>query len=256
MVRKLYLITYFNRPAGLNFDNLTYQDFYEKYIIHATRPRTKNVEILETSNNRFVTQRQRGELVARLFFVAPNRGEQFYLRLLLASYPCRSYRDLLNLGGPDCMTFQEAAKTVGLANDEAEYEKAMTEACAFFTGPRLRNFFVLLAVNGIPVASLWSKFRDQISEDFIHRQPDDIDRAYHSCLVIIDRLLRRHGTCLIEQGLPDVADETTELGREQTEYNRNVLKDFVNDWLPKLSPEQNEVLEYVNKLVITAKFHQ
>ncbi|XP_034839966.2 uncharacterized protein [Maniola hyperantus] len=248
------LITYFNRPAGINFDELTYQDFYEKYIVHATRPRTKNVEILETTNNRFVTQRQRGELVARLFFVAPNRGEQFYLRLLLASHPCRSYRDLLNLGGPDCMTFQEAAKTIGLANDEAEYEKAMTEACAFFTGPRLRNFFVLLAVNGIPVASLWTKFRDQISEDFIHRQPDNIDRAYHSCLVAIDRLLRKHGTCLIEQGLPDVSDNTTELGREQTEYNRNTLRDFVNDWLPKLSPEQNEIFEFVNKLVTNQSF--
>lgn len=66
--------------------------------------------------------------------------------------------DLKNLGGPNCTTFQETAKTVGLADDEVEYEKAMLETFTFFTGSRLHSFLMLLAANGSPVASLWNKF--------------------------------------------------------------------------------------------------
>ncbi|XP_028175843.1 uncharacterized protein LOC114364057 [Ostrinia furnacalis] len=248
------LITYFKRPLGEQFDNLTYLDFYERYIVHSRRPTTRNVEIFELSNNKFLTRRQRGELVSRLFWVAPNRGELFYLRLLLASQPCRSYDDLYKLGGPLCKTFQEAAKALGIADDEAEYEIAMQEASTFLTGPRLRSFFVLLAVNGVRVVSLWDKYRHLISQDFLQRLSDDAEKAYKLCLIQIDRLFRRHGTSLVEQGLPGVIDDSTEVGRERVEYNRDELNTFVSSWLPKLSPDQNLVFNYIHTLLSDSEF--
>lgn len=249
------LITYFNRPVGDEFDRLTYLDFYEKYIIHSKRPSTKNAQILETSNHKFITKRQRGELVARLFWVAPNRGEQFYLRILVKSFPCRSYTDLFNLGGSGCTTFQEAAKTVGLADDEIEYERAMLEACAFLTAARLRRFFVMLAVNGVPVATLWNKFKNEISEDISHRIGiDDMERVYTLCLIQIGRMLRKHGASLAQHGLPEVTDDTTELGRERIEYNVESLENRVNECRPRLSADQTVIFDYVAKLLSDTNF--
>lgn len=46
-------------------DRLTYLDFYEKFLTHAKRPPTK-CAIFETSNNKFITKRQRSELIARV----------------------------------------------------------------------------------------------------------------------------------------------------------------------------------------------
>lgn len=242
------LLDYFNRPAGDEFENLTYLDFYEKYIVHSKCPTTKNVKV-HRLQNKFVTKRQRGVNVARLFWVAPNRGEQFYLRMLLALYPCRGYSDLLKIGGLDCRTFQEVARNVGIANDEIEYERALEEAANFLTGPRLRRFFVLLAVNGAPVGLLWNKFKNQITEDYLERMPNDTDRAYKMSLIQIDRLLRKHGTSLVEQGLPNIRDDTTELGREQIEFSAGRLNAYVETWQPRLSTDQRAVFEYVDRLV-------
>lgn len=249
------LITYFNRPAVEEFESLTYIDFYERYIVHPQRPSTVNTDIFETTNNKFITKRQRGKLVARLFWVAPNRGEQFYLRILLKTYPCRSYAQLKNLGGPNCTTFQEAAKIVGLADDEVEYERAMSEANEFLTGPRLRGFFVLLAVNGVRVASIWETFKNELSEDIMNRLGnEDRDRAFTLCLKELSRMLRKHGSSLAEHGLPEVIDNTTELGRERLEYDRDALHGFLGEWLPRLSNEQRDVFDYVAKLCNEVSF--
>ncbi|XP_063635211.1 uncharacterized protein LOC134805963 [Cydia splendana] len=192
-----------------------------------------------------------------MFWVAPNRGEQFYLRVLLAVYPCRSFDDLIRLGGAGCSTFQEAARAVGLADDDSEYRRSMQEAQTFMTAPRLRHFFVMLAVNGIPVASLWDQFKDQLSEDFIRRFPSDqIDRAHEKSLVLIGRLLRKHGSRLCDMGLPEAIDDTTELGREYTEYDRAELVGFVEVWLPKLSVGQRAVYDYVHELVTNTEHRE
>jgi Cdc6-like AAA superfamily ATPase len=250
------LLTYFARPPGEKFDRMTYIDFHENFLDHASRPKNmQGVEILQLSNGRFITPRQRGHAVARMFWVAPNRGEQFYLRVLLSAYPCRSYDDLIRLGGADCTTFQEAARAVGMADDESEYIRAMQEASTFMTAPRLRHFIVMLAVNGIPVASLWDTFKDQLSEDFINRLGSElVNRAHEKSLVVISRLLRKHGSSLRDQGLPEVHDDTTELGREYTEYDQEHLDRFVQEWLPKLSVDQRAVYDYVHELVTNDEF--
>ncbi|XP_059062395.1 uncharacterized protein LOC131855167 [Achroia grisella] len=191
-------------------------------------------------------------MVARLYWVAPNRGEQFYLRMLLSSFPCRGYADLLTLGGPNCKTFQEAARAVGIANDEEEYEKCIQEAAAFYNGKKLRHFFVLLITNGAPARILWDKFKHLISEDILERQPNDQeDRAYNQALKEIDRLLRKHGSRLQDQGLPVVRDDTTELDRERVEYNNDSLREFVTRWVPLLSHAQKRVFDHVLKLLAT-----
>ncbi|KAJ1519223.1 hypothetical protein ONE63_011170 [Megalurothrips usitatus] len=241
---------YFNRPAAEVFDNVKYADFYENYRVHTKKPvRAREHDVWESvSGGRFVTRRQRGECVVRLFWVSPHRGELYYLRLLLSNFPCRSYADLYLLGGPDCKTFQEAACAMGLLDNEKEYSDALQEAHTFLLGNALRRMFVLLCNIGAPAAVLWEQHRDILSEDLFEGD-ENRERAYNQALIQIDRGLRRGGSNNVMHGLPDVVDDNTELGRERTAYSMDALKREVDEWLPRLSDEQRNVFNYIKLIV-------
>ncbi|XP_046661355.1 ATP-dependent DNA helicase pfh1-like [Homalodisca vitripennis] len=72
-------------------------------------------------------------------------------------------------------------------------------------------------------------------------------------LIDIDRSLRQQGSCLKDHGLPYVEDDTTELGRELLNYGENLQRTIVEDWVPKLSPDQRRVFEYVRSLLLNPR---
>ncbi|KAI5708509.1 hypothetical protein M8J77_024181 [Diaphorina citri] len=244
------LIIYFQRPSDSILDDVTYPSFYENYMIHASRPRNPSGTLFEHPDGvHFITPRQRGEKVCRLIWVSPNRGEQYFLRILLLVIPCRGYSDLLSRGGTGCTTFQEVARHLGLVNDDREYHLALREAAAFMVGSRLRSFFVLLCNMGAPAFLLWGEFRDVLCEDHLERNPLDPELAYKLSLLEIDRSLRRQGSCLTDHGLPYVADDSTELGRELLAYGENLQGSIVDEWLPRLSPDQRMVFDHIQNLL-------
>ncbi|XP_054259511.1 uncharacterized protein LOC128984236 [Macrosteles quadrilineatus] len=243
------LLIYFNRPLEPVFDSLTYQSFFEQFLVHSKRPR--GAEIYEHPDGKhYITRRQRGTKICRLYWVSPNRSELYFLRLLLMVVPCRGYADLLARGGDGCDTFQQVARTLGLVEDEDEYGIAIKEAAHFMVGSQLRSFFVLLCNMGAPAALLWESFRDALCEDHLHRHPDDRELAFKLSLLDIDRSLRRHGSCLADHGLPVVEDNTTELARELLIYGENQQKSIVDEWEQKLSNDQVTVLNYVRSLLL------
>ncbi|XP_046407444.1 uncharacterized protein LOC124172080 [Ischnura elegans] len=242
------LMIYFDRPRDPIFDDLTYQSFYETCIVHSRPPRT-DVFFEHPDGVHYVTARKRGEKVCRLLWISPNRGEQYYLRILLMTTPCRGYADLLSRGVGHCRTFQEVARTLGLIEDEEEFSDAMKEASAFMLANALRSFFVLLCNVGAPAAILWEKFKDALSEDHLDRHPENPEVAYRLTLLAIDRSLRRQGSCLTDHGLPHVDDDTTELSREQVRYGREQLRSFVEEWEPRLSEDQKRVFSHVKTLI-------
>jgi hypothetical protein len=242
------LIVYFDRPHHEAFDEVTYQSFYERFMVHTKRPRSAGV-YEHPDGKHFVTPRQRGAKVCRLFWVSPNRGEQYYLRILLMSTPCRGYAHLLSLGGPGCRTFQDVARNLGLVEDEEEYRQALREASTFMLGPRLRSFFVILCNMGAPAALLWDFFKNSLCEDHLERNPEDPELAYKLSLIEIDRSLRLQGSSLTDHGLPHVQDDTTELGRELLNYGENLQRRIVEEWEPKLSHDQRRAFEYLRSLI-------
>jgi hypothetical protein len=242
------LDVYFKRPHDPEFDDLTYIDFYENYITHTRRPTTRGSPIWEfDEGRRFVTRRQRGRQVCRLNWVSPTKGEVYYLRMLLTRFPCRGYADLMALGGEECASYQQAARSQGLLEDDEEYVLAMEEAITFMTPHKLRNFFVVLCNIGAQTDILWDRFKDALSID-IYQRLQDRERAYTLALIHIDRGLRRNGSSNREQGLPDVEDDSTEAGRELLAYNGDELRQFVDEWLPRLNAEQRRVFNYVDML--------
>ncbi|XP_054274704.1 uncharacterized protein LOC128994295 [Macrosteles quadrilineatus] len=242
------LLLYFNRPLHPIFDNLTYQSFFEQFIVHSKRPRSAEVYD-HPDGKHYITPRQRGTKICRLFWVSPNRSEQYFLRLLLMMLPCRGYADLLARGGDGCSTFQQVARNLGLVEAEDEYGIAIREAAQFMIGSKLRSFFVLLCNMGAPAALLWESFRNTLCEDHLERNPLDHELAFKLSLLEIDRSLRRQGSCLADHGLPSVEDDTTELGRELLVYGENQQKSLVDEWEPKLSNDQRAVLNHVRSLL-------
>uniref|UniRef100_A0A8D8TLU8 ATP-dependent DNA helicase n=2 Tax=Cacopsylla melanoneura TaxID=428564 RepID=A0A8D8TLU8_9HEMI len=248
-------ILYFQRPTVSLFDDVTYQSFYENYIVD-TRSKTNTLatEYAHPDGKHVIRNRQRGEKVCRLFWVSPQRGEQYYLRILLMSIPCRGFQDLLGKGGSDdgnnlCTSFQEVARRLGLVDDEQEYHDALREASVFMVGPRFRSFFVLLVNMGAPAALLWQEFRDLLAEDHLERNPGNPDHAYELALLDIDRSLRRQGSCLTDHGLPFVRDGSRELGRELLAYTEDCETSFVDEWLPRLAPDQRLVFDHIRSLI-------
>ena len=245
------LCIYFDRPLDAIFDNLLYHEFHEQYIIRTQRPgpscRSRVYECV--GGRHFVTHRLLGRKVCRLFWIQPNRGELYYLRVLLSSVPCRGFQDLLRRGGDDCTSFQEVARLLGLIDDEMEYHNALLEAATFMVGARLRSFFVLLCNVGGPAPLLWDAHRDLMCADLLDRFPADPERAHKLGLLQIDRALRRQGSCLRAMGLPYVEDDSTELGRELMNYNSEAQAEIVNEWLPLLSEDQSRVWRHVKMLL-------
>ena len=87
---------YFLRPEGAEFDFLTYPEYFKKYQIAKTVPKsikptwTDQAEDLQKK----VVYRRRGEHVTRLEHVRMQQGERWYLRVLLRHVSARSYEDL------------------------------------------------------------------------------------------------------------------------------------------------------------------
>ncbi|KAE8738589.1 hypothetical protein FOCC_FOCC015928 [Frankliniella occidentalis] len=244
------LLLYLNRPDDPVFENLTYQQFYENYIIHTSRPnRNPGKRVYDhASGKHYLTPRELGECVCRLYWVSPNRGELYYLRLLLSSFPCRGFADLKAKGGEGCESFQETARRLGLIDNEQEYAEALRQASEFMVGPSLRNFFVTLASIGAPARVLWDAFKPQLCEDLLEKHTES-EIAYKYGLIHIDRCLRRNGSCLTAHGLPHVDDDTTELGRQYLAYGEESQRQIYEEWLPRLTEEQRAVLEHVKTLV-------
>ena len=241
------LMLYFNRPRHPDLDNLTYVDYYERYRVTTDAPgpnsRAKAYPYTDGSG-RYARERVRRDIVCRLFFVSPNRGELYYLRMLLSRYPCRSYGDLMALGGPDCATLQQAARALGLLNDEQEYSEALEEAATFMSGRRLRSFFITLVLAGAPARVLWDSVKHHLCEDFTDRGTP-VEQAERLALVHIDRGLRRSGSSAVEQGLPHVPDDSTEAGRILLETDRVRLAGYAEEWSGRLNDEQRRVFDYV-----------
>ena len=182
--------------------------------------------------------------MARMHWISPTLSELYHLRLLLSRFPANSYNDLLSYNGQQYNTFQEAAKARGLVDDENEYNEAIAEASTFQTGNGLRQLFVCLITSGAPAKVLWEDFKELLAEDVLDRMQDR-EKAFNAALCSIERKLQMHGKCLKDVGLPEARDETTEIGREQARWDAQELQQFVEQWLPLLTPEQTAIYTYV-----------
>lgn len=79
--------------------------------------------------------RKRGFAIGRMYFVAPNCGERFYLRMLLTVVKgVKSFQDLRTVNGFTHETFKSTCVALGLLEDDAEWIQCLHEASNTRTG--------------------------------------------------------------------------------------------------------------------------
>lgn len=82
-----------------------------------------------------IERKPENRVVTRIHSIPPRIGELFYVRILLQHRPASSFEDLKTIHGRVYDTYQEAAKALGLFEDESEPVRAMREAVAVYSRP-------------------------------------------------------------------------------------------------------------------------
>ncbi|XP_026384503.1 uncharacterized protein LOC113280072 [Papaver somniferum] len=151
--------------------------------------------------------RQQGFAIGRMYFVSPNAGELYYLRMLLTTVRGANYfEDLKTVSNGDVdevhNTFQDACIALGILAHDGESEKCLQEAVVMQIGNQLRKlFFIILSqCNPSRPEVSWEKFGMNICDDLPHRlrtrfniqNPTD-ELAMDYGLYLLDQLLQRSG---------------------------------------------------------------
>ncbi|KAJ8937734.1 hypothetical protein NQ318_009144 [Aromia moschata] len=175
------------------------------------------------------TNRQRGgdKVITRMYSVNFRNMELYCLRtLLLHVRGAQSYEDLRTVDGDVCATFLEACQRRNLMADDAEWRRALREACQRDMPRELRGMFSYLLICDVSDRlALWTEFRPQLIEDFTRNGLDE-DEATQRALAHIQSVLTVNGTRLSNFGLPEpravahLADEPIDVRAEREEGER------------------------------------
>ena len=85
-----------------------------------------------------------------------SEGERFYLRMLLNHVTgCTSFQDIRTLAdGTVCESFKEAARRLGLSEDDTKLDQCLAEAAVSVMPPQMRQLFVTILLFSVPTGSL------------------------------------------------------------------------------------------------------
>jgi hypothetical protein len=109
---------YLNRCPDVRFDAISYIEDYSKYSVDS-RPKGEESWPDRCDTPHFANLRRK-PIICMLNTVCPSDPERFALRLLLQTFPARSWEDLRDRNGQVWPTFQRAACQAGRIPDRQE----------------------------------------------------------------------------------------------------------------------------------------
>ncbi|KAM7498068.1 hypothetical protein LguiA_022482 [Lonicera macranthoides] len=166
---------------------LTYQQFPKHFVWHV--------------KEKLWTERKQGTSIGRMFFVSPNEGERFYLRLLLTVMEGpRSFQSLRTVNNVVHLTYKAACIAKGLLEDDEEWIQCLREAVIMRTGSQLRRLFCVILTQCSPLKpdALWNQFSVNICDDLSHKI-----RTSYGIEVSTDTQVHDYGLYLINQVLKE-----------------------------------------------------
>jgi hypothetical protein len=171
------LMRYIDRPRDPRLDNITYIRFAEvcRLVKHRPDQPIQPLEILETRIAGRPQMRIRfygADHVScvRMQNVAPQHGDVFYLRCILAHRPVLSWIDARTTNGTIYGTYQEAARAMGIFSSNNEGEMAFTELVELGVSPaHLRWMYCVLAAEGSPMLRRWERHQSALGGDLRDR---------------------------------------------------------------------------------------
>lgn len=208
------------------------------------------------------TLRKKGNRIGRIYYVDPNQGEIYYLRMLLnLNRGATSFEELRTINNINYNTYREACNALGLLEDDNEWLLAIEEASNWANGSQLRRLFVsmLLYCEIANPVNLFEHSWKTMTEDTIYK----IRNTYRlSNITLLDSDLRSHvlheienllidnNTNLTNYGLPIpqnnyIQQLNNRLLREEMDFNAtNVLTEAISLY-NKLNEEQRNIYDAV-----------
>ena len=188
----------------------------------------------------------------------PSSGDVFYLKLLLLHNSPQSFEEARTVDGTVYTTFWEAAQALGLLHDDAEGQLCFNEARdSGYSPAQLRALLVTLIVDGDEHGGdILESNRDILMADLDEEVSLPSNVVWNRCLRDLANRLETMGRTMTDFGLPEPADDTTELARERLRWDRRSCQGFVDAHLPLLTPdEQLPIYEEVSDGVCRAYTH-
>jgi hypothetical protein len=251
------LMRYFHRPRHELFENMTYIDYFQSFILYKWIPGDdiREDEFLEeelpgNQKNR-VSPRRTGIKVVRLHTIAPSAGELFYLRCILARKPGRSFEDIRTINGVKHPTFQQAALDLGLFANENEGHFAMSEAVASYCSPaQLRFLFARIMLEGYPAIAIWEEFKDELAKDFIVARHSR-DLGISIALTKISEYINDGNHSMTDFGLPEPTFRTPEVLAELERYagEQDSFRHLSNSMLEMMNGEQRTAYDTIINII-------
>jgi hypothetical protein len=201
--------------------------------------------------------------VGRMYFVPPNAGERYYLRLLLTHVPgATSFDFLKTVKGEKFNSYREACIEHGLLEDDTEWDRCLTEASELQTGKQLRNLFaMILAQCDVTYPfKLWEKHKQNLDDLLYQNQKKsnnfnlDLDnRTIQIALIEINQeLLKYDKTISLFKDFPDISipiDKIPSIILKQLNYNKQQLKINVKENLSKFNEHQLKAFKKIEKAI-------
>ena len=205
------------------------------------------------------------KIVGRIYQVQGTDSERYALRLLLLHRKgATSFEDLRTVDGELHHTFKDAAKAIGILDDDAELVRCLEEAVIINMPPQMRQLFATLIIFQTPAdtRALFEQFKVPMSEDYIrhdrqlHNDPTIAfqDRHMYLCLWDIDSLLKVHGKSIADREfseLPQLPDNFR--NPEQDEQNIDIAREreLGQQMLQLLTNEQRHIHDTVMEAIQT-----
>lgn len=257
---------YFHRPSGTyvhdnieqRFADLSYTEYYQRFRLEKLG--NQHNAYLETdlpAGERRMAVIQRDVArphITRIDAVRPSAGERFYLRVILAAKPARSFEDARTVEGVTYDTFQDAALAMGLFNQVNEAHHALEEAVLALRTPReIRLLFIHLLMNECIISPIqtWTFYEDAFCRDFSLANNNDGEIAAELSLRELARYLEEYGKTLEDFGLPQPANTAPEVLHERLRWGggREELQQRVEEAKETFNPEQRAIFDEVDEAI-------
>ena len=186
----------------------------------------------------------------------PHTMEQYSLRLILHHVPgAQSFEDLRTVSDVLHPTFQSAAVALGLLEDDAELDKAMTEAFEMKFGDQLREFFlsILLYCRPADPPKFWRDHKDKLAEDWARKH--GTEAAANLVLVWLEEKLAQHEMDLASFSLPAPVVSQPVIAKElaviqaELNYDRQEQRRDAMEKLQNFNEEQRVFFDAVMKTI-------
>ena len=204
----------------------------------------------ETGRLQWEKRKNHCNVIARMYSVNPSNPELFHLRLLLLHVKgATSFEKLRTVNNVILETFTEACLTLGLIENDFEWDRALEEGTSWMMLKGLRSLFVRIIIHCRPLnpEDLWEKYKNAMSEDY--SLDHNIITANKKAYADISRMLAEEGHSLNEfptMNQECIFDEVTydTLTNEQS-------KQIGNEYYQLLNVEQKKIVDDITEMTKT-----